>query len=202
MTCGVPQGSILGPLFFLVYINDLSSAIERSQLKLFADDATIYYSSKNVIALQNVIQQDLLNVAQWCDSNALTINMKKTKLMLFGTRASIKKHKLMPVLLNQTPIEFTNNYKYLGVIFDSSLSFSKFVTNIIKTTTHKAYVLSKIRCYLNTQTCLSIYKSMAMPFFPCAFFSGAIFPGYRMCHALTAWQRIQGNASDWDPIHF
>ena len=90
VTCGVPQGSILGPLFFLVYINDLSSAIKRSQLKLFADDTTIYYSSKNVIALQNVIQQDLLNVAQWCDSNALTINMNKTKLMLFGTRASIQ----------------------------------------------------------------------------------------------------------------
>ena len=118
-----------------------------------------------VIVHVHVIQQDLLNVAQWCDSNALTINMKKTKLMLFGTRASIKKHKLMPVLLNQNPIEFTNNYKYLGVILDSSLSFSKFVTNIIKTTTHKAYVLSKIRCYLNTQTCLSIYKSMVMPLF-------------------------------------
>ena len=71
----------------------------------------------------------------------------------------------MPALLNQNPIEFTNNYKYLGVILDSSLSFSKFVTNIIKTTTHKAYVLSKILCYLNTQTCLSIYKSMVMPFF-------------------------------------
>ena len=89
--CGVPQGCILGPLLFLIYVNDLPGAIKFSAVHMYADDTIIYLSGRNTAEIEQSLQADLNNLAQWCSSNILTINTKKTKSITFGTPQQTKR---------------------------------------------------------------------------------------------------------------
>ena len=89
--CGVPQGSVLGPLLFLIFINDLQWALTDCKVKLYADDSVLYHSGINIQETVNLLQTSLDEFGHWCIVNKLTVNTKKSKLMVFGTRAKIKK---------------------------------------------------------------------------------------------------------------
>ena len=85
VTFGVPQGSILGPLLFLVYINDLPMAIKNCEVTLYADDTVLYYFAKEPHLLEEALNDDLLRVAHWLHGNKLTLNLTKTKSMIIGS---------------------------------------------------------------------------------------------------------------------
>ena len=82
---GVPQGSVLGTILFLLYINDLPLHVKHSQIALFADDTTIHGSSKSLESIEENMQKDLDNINKWCDENKMKINENKTNCMLLGT---------------------------------------------------------------------------------------------------------------------
>ena len=94
VTCGVPQGSILGPLLFLIYMNDLPHCLTNSKAILFADDTTLYASADNIPYLYDLINHDMANLTDWFRANKLSLNASKTNYMLF----SPKKKKHMTVL--------------------------------------------------------------------------------------------------------
>ena len=79
MQCGVPQGSCLGPLLYLLYVNDMSCALTKSHMITFADDTTLYASGSSCTDIQTALQQDLDNIRDWMDRNKLVLNMKKLK---------------------------------------------------------------------------------------------------------------------------
>ena len=89
VTFGVPQGSILGPLFFLIYINDIQNVLDNNSYQLYADNTVIYCSNKSKDLAENKLQNLIEKFSKWCSQNALTINIKKTKVMAFGTRSKI-----------------------------------------------------------------------------------------------------------------
>ena len=93
ISCGVPQGSVLGPLFFLVYINDLCDALDDCGIHLYTDDAVLYHSDPFHGQAAAKLQTSLDKFSSWCKSNSLTINCSKTKLMVFGSRSKVKKSK-------------------------------------------------------------------------------------------------------------
>ena len=86
---GVPQGSVLGPLLFIVYVNDIQEQVKQCKITLYADDTAIFFASKDVNQVQAALQEDMKNVHLWLNSNKLTLNVKKTKLMLYGSKKNL-----------------------------------------------------------------------------------------------------------------
>ena len=129
--CGVPQGSILGPLLFLVYINSLHKCLENSNVVQYVDDAVIYTSHKEKRTLELMLTQD--NIANWLDKNKLIINLKngKTESMLFGTGQRLGKENVNPfsVKIRDQSICYSTSYKYLGITLDPTLTLSNHLLN-------------------------------------------------------------------------
>lgn len=130
VTCGVPQGSILGPLLFLIYVNDMKSAI-NCKLLLYADDSALIVSDKDVDFIEKSLSSELNNVRQWLIDNKLSLHLGKTESILFG---SIKKLKIRPTLkisCDGQDINGSNSVKYLGALFDQTLKGQQMATNIL-----------------------------------------------------------------------
>ena len=164
ITCGVPQGSVLGPLFFLVYINDLQNALVDCRVQLYADDSVIYQSGVNGDEAKDKLQTSLNEFCTWCKINKLTINTKKTKLMTFGSRSRVKKAMHVKVYMNGDVLQKVPTFKYLGLILDSTLNYNHHISSVIRNVLHKLLLLSKLKKYLHNDVATSIYKSMLLPY--------------------------------------
>lgn len=126
---GVPQGSILGPLLFIIYINDIFDLPLRGTLQLYADDAVLVYSSDNIDQLYVDMQHDLNLINQWFFHNGLTVNASKTKYLIFSStdRFSNIGYELN---LGNDQIERVNSISYLGLTIQQNLKWNKHVENI------------------------------------------------------------------------
>ena len=105
--CGIPQGSILGPLLFILYVNDISNSSEILKFILFADDTNIFYSCKDIENLENTLNTELEKVSVWLIANKLSINIKKTKYIIFKTRQKRITHPNMLIKVNNEMIKQT-----------------------------------------------------------------------------------------------
>lgn len=151
VTRGVPQGSILGPLMFTLYSNDLPLAINHCNIRMYADDVQIYMECKPNFISQytQLINQDLNNVYLWASANGLTINPKKSKCLVIQKRTS-RISQDIAIFLNSQPIEIVNHAKNLGVIFNSSLTWSNHIDSVCG----RAYAM--LRTLWQTQYCTPI----------------------------------------------
>ena len=163
--CGVPQGSVLGPLFFILYVNDLQQALKGEEVQLYADDTVLYTSDSKVQSGKNRLQANLDRLHNWCQANKLTVNPSKTKMMTFGTRHSIKKTKECHLLLGGVKVQKVATFRYLGFMLDSTLNFRSHIADVIKNVMYKRTLLSKIMSFLNKDVALSIFKLMILPYF-------------------------------------
>ena len=162
--CGVPQGSTLGPLLFLVYINDLRNCLTHSKSYLYADDTVLVETCIDIYTSYLNLQADLDNIANWCKGNKLTINIKKTKSMLYGSSYRIKNIQLQKFSLDGEQIDFVQQYKYFGITLDSTFTFKQQAQNTIKIVSHKILLLYKIRKFINEHAAIQIYKTMILPY--------------------------------------
>ena len=128
MKCGVPQGSILGPLFFLFYINDLSQLTETL---LFADDASIFYSHPNVDHLLSIINLELVKFATWMKSNKLSVNLKKSNFVVFRSQRK-RINTDISMSLDGTRLNQVHVVKFLGIFLDENLSWKSHISYICK----------------------------------------------------------------------
>ena len=163
LTCGVPQGSIMGPLFFVLYINDITNVITCSEAILYADDTVLYTHAKTINDAERIIQRDLTELDNWCIHNKLTINVSKTKCMLITTRNATVTIK-PTITLHNTKLDGVESYKYLGVNIDKHLTFKPQTNYAIKSVSSKIYLLSKIRYLINTSAAIKIVKAMILPY--------------------------------------
>ena len=106
---GVPQGSILGPLCFILYINDLPECLTKCDINLYADDTIIYYADKTAKEVEITLQTNIDKVSDWLEGNKLLLNQKKMKMILFGTKPKLNKVNMFSILLKGQEIESTRN---------------------------------------------------------------------------------------------
>ena len=165
MVCGVPQGSILGPMLFLLYINYLENALEHCDVKLYADDTVLYSTSQDEAEAHTNIRNDMGLLFEWYNTNKLTVNIKKTKLMLFGTKGMLKRAKYHDVFIGNEKLKYVNNFMYLGIKLDNLFTFEAHAKECCRQVAHKNVILSKIRRFVNVPQALTIYKSMIQPYF-------------------------------------
>ena len=129
ITRGVPQGSILGPLLFLIYVNDLPDVVTKCTVHLYADDTTIYCSNKDPAIVQSTLNTDLEKIAEWIEDNGLRMNVAKTQLMIFSRKVPASSN---PIKINVrgVDIEASNTIKCLGVSIDKDLKWESHTNNI------------------------------------------------------------------------
>ena len=131
LRCGVPQGTILGPLLFLIDINDLPHCLTYSEPRMYADDTSLTLASTDIDHINYCLNYDLSNVYEWLAANKLTLNMTKTEFMLIASRQKLSQFTESPSLtINENTIEQLTSAKSLGVYVDRNINWECHIENI------------------------------------------------------------------------
>ena len=165
--CGVPQGSILGPLLFLIFINGLPLYLSNRvySTDLYADDTTIYDIQRDFHELKSNLQNSLLELNKWCQQNGMVLNTEKTKIMLITTRQKrlyVNENNLT-VSYNNIDLQVTSGDKILGVYIDKNLQWNNHYQAVCKKVSTNLWLLSKICNFLSRDHRLMYYKAYIQP---------------------------------------
>ena len=149
LLCGIPQGTILGPLLFLLYINDLPNCLEHSQARMYADDTNLTFASNNIDDINYHLNLDLANVNKWLIANRLTLNQSKTEFMLVGSRQRLATLRSVPCLeIDGVPIDKVSKAKSLGVYLDENLSWNIQINDLTKKIASSIGALKRVRSFV------------------------------------------------------
>jgi len=161
ISCGFSQGSVISPLLFLIYINDITKA-SSFHTTLFADDINLHMSNSYSNALQTTVNLELCNIDHWLRANKLSLNYSKTNFMLLASRkhnpASFK------VTINNHTISPEDNLKYLGVLLDNKLSWKPHVQKVKTQLSRACGILSKLKLYTSPPVLKVVYNSLIHPY--------------------------------------
>ena len=160
VTCGVPQGSSLGPLLFLLYINDFRLCLSETSAGHFADDTFIIYNSKKTKTIETVINTELKQVVKWLRLNRLSLNASKTELIFFHSKRHILNYDNISVKFCGTKLIPVNHVKYLGMYIDKYLSWDVHIQELSKKLSRANGILSKLRYNAPLSTCLQVYYAI------------------------------------------
>ena len=164
ITCGVPQGSILGPLLFILYVNDIVNCSKLLHFILFADDTNLFYSSSNYKDLMLTVNLELSKLSEWFRANRLSLNVAKTNYVLFGTRRKCLSDTHFSISINGNIIERATSTKFLGVYIDQDLNWKNHTAEIAKKISKSLGILNRVKYILPRSSLITLYRTMIHPY--------------------------------------
>ena len=168
---GVPQGSILGQLLFIIYMNDLPLAVDNAEITMYADDTSIYRAFNNINCLTDELIPAFGKICEWLKSNKLALNSLKTKFMIIGTSHRLNKLDSLPentpylISINGSYIRRVKQVKYLGLIVDDKLKWEEHIEYISSKIIRNIGVLKRTRAFIPQHSLQTIYRTMIEPYF-------------------------------------
>ena len=162
--CGVPQGSILGPLLFLIYVNDMSSACD-CDLFLFADDSALLVSDRSKLQVEKALSTELSKMCTWLADNKLSLHLGKTESILFGSNKNLNKADDFIVKAGDCIITQKDEITYLGSILEANLSSDKMATNVIKKINQRTRFLYRVSAMVSRNTLKTLAGALVQGFF-------------------------------------
>ena len=145
---GVPQRSILGPILFLLYVNDLPLYVDKTKTDMYADDVIFHTTGTDPTRIANHIQTDLENINQWCLQNGMYINTSKTKTMLLSTAPKLYHHSNLQLSINEEIIGNIDIHKLLGVHVDKKVTWHTHVNYICKLAASRLTLMQRLFHYM------------------------------------------------------
>lgn len=161
MPCGVPQGSVLGPLLFILYSNDIPNSLKHCKSIIFADDTTLYLSSPSQDDLYHQMNNDLSSLHDWFKANKLSLNASKTKYMAFNMKLV---HPFLDLSIGGEVLEKVNSTKFLGIIIDDELKWNKHIDNCRRKTASGVYAMNSAKHTLSASHLRILYNSLIHPY--------------------------------------
>ena len=145
---GIAQGTVLGPLVFIFYINDCVNVLDKVRISMFADDCILYLCGNNWPNIHTVMQRELNSFVEWTVKNNLRLNESKTQAMIVGTRNKLMKLKTPDFSkINDKNVKFVKQYNYLGIVVDLEMTLVPLYKNIEKRVIDKVYVKKTSEIY-------------------------------------------------------
>ena len=184
--CGVPQGSIMGPLLFICFINCLPDYLVNCRISMYADDVVFYVAGRTMAEAQCKLQVDATNVFNWFSRSGLCINTEKTKVMLFTGRKS-KSIPDLKIYMGNTRLKVCESYEYLGVILDYRLNLDLMINKTVSSASNRLYMYRNVRKKMSRNIARLVYQQTISPVLE---YCGYLYNGLTETHQLTL-QRIQ-----------
>ena len=177
---GFPQVSVLGPLLFLIYVNDIYRVSSKLNFFLFADDTNILYANNNLKSLESVVNEELRKVCEWLNTNKLSLNTSKSNFVIFHPFQRKPDYNVTLKMYDNdlkilTSLERKHYVKYLGVLIDSHLSWRYHIEYISSKISKGVGIIARLRHFVPTSTLLKLYRSLIEPY---------------ISYGLTAWAQV------------
>ena len=171
ISTGVPQGSILGPLLFTIFINDLPKSSTFFSTRLYADDTSLTASGSDLDSLLREINNHLPAVYEWLCNNKLIVNFTKTKFLIFMPRQKESYNLYPPLTVANVHLEKSFCVKYLGVYIDCHLTWHDHIDYICGKISKNITIMAKLKHYVSKATLISVYYSLIYPYltYACTF---------------------------------
>lgn len=166
ITCGVPQGSILGPLLFIIYVNDMASSVPLLNTVMFADDTNLFFTGNDIKHIFQTMNDQLSQIKDWFAANKLSLNVDKTKYTLFCSKSDEENLplKLPELHIGGTAIDRVRSSKFLGILLDENLTWEKHIQTIESKISKQIGIIWKARKFLTNTSMKSLYFAFVHPY--------------------------------------